>query len=93
VKVLTAPAPYAGRVPLERIDGTLARAEICAMNVDGIIYADETLYLLCATIAASSRERRGAPWHRRHSVAMPGHHWGYGFPIGGVAAFDPTRTA
>jgi len=24
-----------------------------------------------------------------HSIAMPDIHWGYGFPIGGVAAFDP----
>lgn len=24
----------------------------------------------------------------RHSMAMPDIHWGYGFPIGGVAAFD-----
>ena len=23
------------------------------------------------------------------SFAMPDAHWGYGFPIGGVAAFDP----
>ena len=23
------------------------------------------------------------------SMAMPDIHWGYGFPIGGVAAFDP----
>jgi len=22
-------------------------------------------------------------------MAMPDAHWGYGFPIGGVAAFDP----
>ncbi len=25
----------------------------------------------------------------RASIAMPDAHWGYGFPIGGVAAFDP----
>ena len=25
------------------------------------------------------------------SIAMPDIHWGYGFPIGGVAAFDPER--
>src|SRR5437870_13051944 len=24
-----------------------------------------------------------------HSLAMPDAHWGYGFPIGGVAAMDP----
>ena len=27
----------------------------------------------------------------RASLAMPDAHWGYGFPIGGVAAFDPDR--
>ncbi|HEY6085356.1 MAG TPA: RtcB family protein, partial [Nitrospira sp.] len=24
----------------------------------------------------------------RHALCMPDGHWGYGFPIGGVAAFD-----
>lgn len=27
------------------------------------------------------------PGIRRHALAMPDIHWGYGFPIGGVAAF------
>ena len=27
----------------------------------------------------------------KHSLAMPDIHWGYGFPIGGVAAFDMTE--
>src|SRR6056297_1229922 len=27
----------------------------------------------------------------RASMAMPDAHWGYGFPIGGVAAFDPLQ--
>ncbi|MDD3372970.1 MAG: RtcB family protein [Methanoculleus bourgensis] len=27
----------------------------------------------------------------KHSLAMPDIHWGYGFPIGGVAAFDRTE--
>jgi tRNA-splicing ligase RtcB len=31
------------------------------------------------------------PGIRRASMAMPDAHWGYGFPIGGVAAFDPDR--
>jgi tRNA-splicing ligase RtcB len=29
------------------------------------------------------------PGIQRYSMAMPDAHWGYGFPIGGVAAFDP----
>jgi tRNA-splicing ligase RtcB len=31
------------------------------------------------------------PGIRTASMAMPDAHWGYGFPIGGVAAFDPDR--
>ena len=27
----------------------------------------------------------------RAAYAMPDAHWGYGFPIGGVAAFDPDQ--
>ena len=26
---------------------------------------------------------------QKHAICMPDGHWGYGFPIGGVAAFDP----
>lgn len=29
------------------------------------------------------------PGIQRFSLAMPDAHWGYGFPIGGVGAFDP----
>jgi tRNA-splicing ligase RtcB len=29
------------------------------------------------------------PGIRRHALCMPDGHWGYGFPIGGVAAFGP----
>ncbi len=29
------------------------------------------------------------PGIHRHALCMPDGHWGYGFPIGGVAAFDP----
>ncbi len=29
------------------------------------------------------------PGIKKYSIAMPDAHWGYGFPIGGVAAFDP----
>ena len=28
------------------------------------------------------------PGIRRYALCMPDGHWGYGFPIGGVAAFD-----
>jgi len=59
------------------------------MRVPGIIYASETLvkdmdakvYEQVANVATL----RGI---ERASYAMPDAHWGYGFPIGGVAAFD-----
>jgi len=31
------------------------------------------------------------PGIQKFSLAMPDAHWGYGFPIGGVAAFDPNQ--
>ena len=32
------------------------------------------------------------PGIQKASIAMPDAHWGYGFPIGGVAAFDPQES-
>ncbi|HUK33132.1 MAG TPA: RtcB family protein [Vicinamibacterales bacterium] len=62
------------------------------MRVPGIIYASEALvkdmdtkvYEQVANVATL----RGI---ERASYAMPDAHWGYGFPIGGVAAFDADR--
>lgn len=61
-----------------------------AMRVPAIIYADESLmrdiddkvYEQTANVAT-------LPGIVKASYAMPDAHWGYGFPIGGVAAFDP----
>ena len=61
-----------------------------AMRVPGVIYATETLM----------RDMDNKVWEQvvnvatlpgivKASYAMPDAHWGYGFPIGGVAAFDP----
>jgi len=61
-----------------------------SMNVPVIIYADETLIRemdekVCDQAANVAR----LPGIVNASYAMPDAHWGYGFPIGGVAAFDP----
>jgi tRNA-splicing ligase RtcB len=61
-----------------------------AMRVPGIIYADETLIRgmddkVCRQVANVAM----LPGIVGASYAMPDAHWGYGFPIGGVAAFDP----
>jgi tRNA-splicing ligase RtcB len=61
-----------------------------AMRVPSVIYASEALlrdmddkvYEQVVNVAA-------LPGIVKASYAMPDAHWGYGFPIGGVAAFDP----
>jgi tRNA-splicing ligase RtcB len=60
-----------------------------AMRVPAVIYADESLirdmdhkvYEQVCNVAM-------LPGIVQASCAMPDAHWGYGFPIGGVAAFD-----
>ena len=60
------------------------------MRVPGIIYASRQL--MDAIIADESPKQVANVAHLpgivSHSLAMPDIHWGYGFPIGGVAAFD-----
>ncbi len=78
---------------LTRVDATTWRAEPRGkMRVPAIIYADEALIrgmddkvLVQATNVAT------LPGIVTASYAMPDAHWGYGFPIGGVAAFDPAQ--
>jgi tRNA-splicing ligase RtcB len=62
------------------------------MRVPGVIYATEELiremdlkvYEQVVNVAT-------LPGIEKASYAMPDAHWGYGFAIGGVAAFDPER--
>jgi tRNA-splicing ligase RtcB len=70
---------YRWRVPREGV-----------MRVDGIIYADEKMI---ADIRQDQSLQQVAnvahlPGIVSASIAMPDIHWGYGFPIGGVAAMD-----
>ncbi len=60
------------------------------MNVDGIVYADARLMEDIRQDEALRQVANVAclPGIVRASLAMPDIHWGYGFPIGGVAAFD-----
>jgi tRNA-splicing ligase RtcB len=73
-----------------RVDANTWRIEPTgAMRVPAIIFADENLirgmddkvYEQAANVAM-------LPGIVGASYAMPDAHWGYGFPIGGVAAFD-----
>jgi tRNA-splicing ligase RtcB len=62
------------------------------MRVPAVIYADENLInamddKVCEQITNVAR----LPGIITAAYAMPDAHWGYGFPIGGVAAFDPDQ--
>ncbi|MBI3267821.1 MAG: RtcB family protein [Planctomycetes bacterium] len=61
------------------------------MRVPGRIYADEKLMRILKDDEAPQQVANVAhlPGIVGYSLAMPDIHWGYGFPIGGVAAFDP----
>jgi tRNA-splicing ligase RtcB len=79
--------------PLERIDGyrwRIPKGYMTGMRVDGIIYADDKLMEDVRTDKAAEQVANVAmlPGIVKASLAMPDIHWGYGFPIGGVAATD-----
>ncbi|MEO0082385.1 MAG: RtcB family protein [candidate division WOR-3 bacterium] len=78
--------------PLERIGDTRLRIPKSykpQMHVDGIIYADANLLEDIKRDQAPEQVANVAtlPGIVGQSMAMPDIHWGYGFPIGGVAAF------
>ena len=61
------------------------------MRVEGIIYADDSLMRDISGDQAVQQVANVAslPGVVGRSIGMPDIHWGYGFAIGGVAAFDP----
>jgi tRNA-splicing ligase RtcB len=79
------------KVKLERIDAyhwLIPRTG--GMRVPGMIYADEEL-LRDINMDESPKQVMNVahlPGIIKYSLAMPDMHWGYGFPIGGVAATD-----
>ncbi len=63
-----------------------------AMRVPGVLYASEMLLRdMDDKVAEQVMNVATLPGIVRASYAMPDAHWGYGFPIGGVAAFDPDQ--
>ena len=61
-----------------------------AMRVPAIIYADENLIRdMDDKVFEQAANVATLPGIVQASYAMPDAHWGYRFPIGGVAAFDP----
>jgi tRNA-splicing ligase RtcB len=76
--------PYAWRIPIGSVEG---------MRVPGIVFASEDLIHRAVEDRAVLQVANVAtlPGIVGASYAMPDIHWGYGFPIGGVAATDPDR--
>jgi tRNA-splicing ligase RtcB len=61
-----------------------------AMRVPAVIYASEALMRdMDHKVYDQAMNVAMLPGIVKASYAMPDAHWGYGFPIGGVAAFDP----
>lgn len=76
---------------LRRIDDTrIVIEKHDRMRVDGIVYVDENLFEALSKDESLKQVENVAclPGIVKASYAMPDIHWGYGFPIGGVAAFE-----
>ncbi len=79
--------------PLNRIDPftvEIPRSYKPAMRTSGLIFLDEPMVEQLRQDQAAEQVANVAtmPGIVGRSIAMPDIHWGYGFPIGGVAAFD-----
>lgn len=63
------------------------------MRTDGLIYASEVMIEKIKQDQAPEQIANVAtlPGIVGYAMAMPDIHWGYGFPIGGVAAFDTEK--
>ncbi|MEJ2216116.1 MAG: RtcB family protein [Gemmatimonadota bacterium] len=63
------------------------------MNVDGLVYASAAMMQEIRADQALQQVANVAalPGIVGRSIGMPDIHWGYGFAIGGVAAFDPEQ--
>lgn len=78
---------------LEKIDNfryRIPRSYKTGMKTDGVIYASEKMLPQILSDNAPEQVANVATLQGivGCAMAMPDIHWGYGFPIGGVAAFD-----
>ena len=83
-------------IPLKKIDDyrwEIPRNFDPGMRVPGRIFCDEKLLETVRKDQALLQVANVAhlPGIVNYSLAMPDIHWGYGFPIGGVAATDPDQ--
>ncbi len=82
---------FHGMVKVEKVTDYLFEVpKQGGMLVPGRIYASESLFETQRNDEAVMQVVNVAhlPGIVKYSLAMPDFHWGYGFPIGGVAAFD-----
>ena len=80
-----------GPIPLERLDEVTWRIPRSSpMNTHGLVFATEQAMSKLKGDPCLEQVRNVAmlPGIVGPSIGMPDIHWGYGFPIGGVAAFD-----
>jgi tRNA-splicing ligase RtcB len=80
-----------GKIKIQKIDDYRWRIpREGKMRTDGIVYADERMFNNIRNDQSLAQVANVAwlPGIVGHSLAMPDIHWGYGFPIGGVAGFD-----
>ena len=78
---------------LEKVDDNrwlISRDQFPGMRTDAVIYSNDRLI---GNVLNDNSPQQAAnvaclPGIVGNSMAMPDIHWGYGFPIGGVAAVD-----
>lgn len=81
------------KIPLQRIDPFRWSIPInhnAEMRVPGMVFADDELlqHIIDDNALHQVANVATLPGIVGHSLAMPDIHWGYGFPVGGVAATD-----
>jgi tRNA-splicing ligase RtcB len=85
------PHPIPALKQLDDYRWEIPAGAVPGMHVPGRIYADAALIAQIREDQAVLQVANVAtlPGIVGYSIAMPDIHWGYGFPIGGVAAMDP----
>ena len=79
------------KIPLERVDPyrwRIPKRFNSEMHIPGMVYADDELIEQIVEDNALHQVANVAtlPGVVGYSLGMPDIHWGYGFPVGGVAA-------
>ena len=81
------------RVPLEKVNDYMWEIPKykAGMKVPGMVFANQALLEKMKTDRTLWQCSNVAqlPGIYKHAITLPDGHEGYGFPIGGVAAFDP----